>query len=199
MLQFSFDGIESAPIGITPVFGGTDHIYMTGFSYEKPAGKDPRLEIKLERREPGKKVEKSTFWLGDWTLRETPLYPNQPEDEPRRMMNIFSTYRSDLTDEQLKDYLRGLTTWEAVCEKVKSLLPPNYDQLATTWYLRYRKGQDILEIPSNWTVVRMGNGKSFKMDPKYDFMVPQKQDIKPTPAHEFSGEAPVEAPDDLPF
>lgn len=183
--MFTFDDIQSSPISITPIFGGTDHIYLTKVEYTSPAEKTPRTELHFERRVPGAKVERSMITLNDWTLRPK-IYENQDKDEKTRLFNIIATYRPDLTDEQLRNELNGSPTWKALWDKVVSLMPSDYPQLATTWFFRYRKNSDILEIPTYNSVVKLGNGKSFKMNNQYDFMTPQVRESNPVPTPALS-------------
>jgi len=189
---FDFDDAATAPVGITPIFGGTDYIFMKKMEYiDKTAESNPKIQFQLERRVPNKPVEKSTISFFDWTylpsgeLRAagTEAYVGQKKAEVNRMFNIFTTYTFDMSEQDQKAALRGLKTWKETVNKIISLLPANYAELETTWFLQYRKGTIYLEIPAQYAVVRMGNGKSFPMKAEYNSMTPASKTAVPT---EFS-------------
>lgn len=169
--MISFDDVQSTPLPISPVAGGTDQIFLTKVVYDRPVDKSERLILTLEHRVAGKKTEVSAQFLNtvDFT---NPENKDELELVLRKLLHFIETFRPELPELELKAKIQG-ETWEQVLNNIIALLPPNYSELPTTWALYYGKNSDFLSIPKYPPFVKLGNGGSFKFNPQYDFLVPQ--------------------------
>ena len=183
---FDFTQLEVAPLEITPAPGGTKYIRVKKMQWVVPDnGKKPRLAISLEQREPGQPVKVKTVYFIDWTTAGKPAWPTQPKQEMDRIFSIARTF-TGLSDPQIIKHFTGLQLWQQVCQKLIDIMPANLAEMEATWFLRYAKGMDMIEVPADRDIVRLGE-HTFKMNPKYDFMTPQgSETVDPAPAAGFN-------------
>lgn len=178
--MFSFDNAEitESPVftSIKPQVNGTSGIYLRKFSWEKPSGKTPRLELTLERKyknDAGEDVSETSIIMFNDPTQLQSGGENRQKINLEQYGRIILAYRPDLNLESLKKAVGRAETWEEFTRKTFALLPQGFDQKVSTWKLIYFKGQGPMTIDTKY-VVKLG-AHSFPWNSTFDHVVESEE------------------------